>query len=658
MTEKLREPLKIKIDSNVLNHLGIGLYSNTPAVLTEIVANAWDADAKNVYIVMGDGEITITDDGHGMDYEALQDKFLTVGYARRSNGEAETPDGRQCMGRKGIGKLAMFSLANDVTLVSRPEGGELNGFKVYVDKLEGTIVNNDVYYPDEIPDSEKIDIVGKGTVIRLSALNKNITAATEAFLRRRIARRFSVIGDSFDFRIHVNGVLVTLLDRGFYPDIQFLWTFGPDGEKTIPLCANVIRHRHFDGRTFSGEVVNGFIGSVVVPEQLKKDDDNNNSITLLANGRIFEEDIQKRIDDSKVFNSYLVGELQYDVIDDNFKKDIAVSSRQGVQENDPRFQEFIGYIKTRLKEIGLNWDEWRRELGADELVQEFPKLQEWLEGLTKKHQGRAKQLINKINTMRFAGAADEQKKQRREILKAQILAFEKLRIQDNIEAMQSIDVEKNVEEFREVMLTVEDIEAAYQIEVIEQRLAVIRKLDEHRENKVKERVVQDHVYKHLWLVDPSWGYKEQPTEFEMTLTKYLKEICPDSEEGARLDIAYTTTANRFVVIELKRPGLPVKMDALLEQGTKYSRALKQYFAMNPDSSPVRDGIPLIDIVFLVENRPVYADFLKDEYDARMKFLNASIRTYSDLVNQATTMYEEVIAATRNANRIRGILDGL
>ena len=34
------------IDLNVLNHLGLSLYSSTPAVLTEIVSNAWDADAK------------------------------------------------------------------------------------------------------------------------------------------------------------------------------------------------------------------------------------------------------------------------------------------------------------------------------------------------------------------------------------------------------------------------------------------------------------------------------------------------------------------------------------------------------------------------------------------------------------------------------------
>ena len=39
---------QMTINLNVLNHLGINLYSNVPAVLSEVVANAWDADATNV----------------------------------------------------------------------------------------------------------------------------------------------------------------------------------------------------------------------------------------------------------------------------------------------------------------------------------------------------------------------------------------------------------------------------------------------------------------------------------------------------------------------------------------------------------------------------------------------------------------------------------
>lgn len=61
-------PYRMSLSLNVLNHLGMNLYSNVPAVLSEIVANAWDADASLVTIDIDrvDRIITIRDDGVGM----------------------------------------------------------------------------------------------------------------------------------------------------------------------------------------------------------------------------------------------------------------------------------------------------------------------------------------------------------------------------------------------------------------------------------------------------------------------------------------------------------------------------------------------------------------------------------------------------------------
>ena len=56
----------MSLSLNVLNHLGINLYSNIPAVLSEIVANSWDADATEVKINVDNDKITIEDNGCGM----------------------------------------------------------------------------------------------------------------------------------------------------------------------------------------------------------------------------------------------------------------------------------------------------------------------------------------------------------------------------------------------------------------------------------------------------------------------------------------------------------------------------------------------------------------------------------------------------------------
>lgn len=57
---------QMSINLQVLNHLGLNLYSNTSAVLSEVVANAWDADAKEVLIEINGDSISITDNGIGM----------------------------------------------------------------------------------------------------------------------------------------------------------------------------------------------------------------------------------------------------------------------------------------------------------------------------------------------------------------------------------------------------------------------------------------------------------------------------------------------------------------------------------------------------------------------------------------------------------------
>ena len=120
MTSTGEQKYRMTLSLNVLNHLGVGLYSNVPAVLSEVIANAWDADAKLVSVEIDNQNrrIIIQDDGHGMSVADANAKYLTVGYSRREDGGAKTPSGRPVMGRKGIGKLSLFSIANAVEVHS------------------------------------------------------------------------------------------------------------------------------------------------------------------------------------------------------------------------------------------------------------------------------------------------------------------------------------------------------------------------------------------------------------------------------------------------------------------------------------------------------------------------------------------------------------
>ena len=194
MTANDEPKYQMTMSLNVLNHLGIGLYSNVPAVLSEAIANAWDADASRVHIDIdvSSGKIVIQDDGHGMSVADANEKYLTVGYERRISDGATSPAGRAVMGRKGIGKLSLFSIANAVEVHS-VKNGERHGFTMNINdiKAEASAEGNGVYHPEPVSISTVTHT--EGTRIILTDMKRQLHRTSQA-LRRRLARRFSIIG--------------------------------------------------------------------------------------------------------------------------------------------------------------------------------------------------------------------------------------------------------------------------------------------------------------------------------------------------------------------------------------------------------------------------------------------------------------------------------
>jgi HSP90 family molecular chaperone len=120
---------KLNIDPRILELLGPSLYTNIYYVLAELIANAYDADAHNVYIIANKDDITVEDDGKGMSYiDGDIQKYLNVAaVSRNTNAESLTPMKRKKMGRKGVGKLAALSVSENV-LIKTISNGEKSGF--------------------------------------------------------------------------------------------------------------------------------------------------------------------------------------------------------------------------------------------------------------------------------------------------------------------------------------------------------------------------------------------------------------------------------------------------------------------------------------------------------------------------------------------------
>ena len=117
------------------------------AVLAELIANAYDADAEQVQITLPFGEylasrrqgqiedrgfeIIVDDNGSGMTADEVNEYYLNVGYNRRTGRSEETPKHkRRVMGRKGIGKLAPFGICQEVEVISAGGPQTTEGYQV------------------------------------------------------------------------------------------------------------------------------------------------------------------------------------------------------------------------------------------------------------------------------------------------------------------------------------------------------------------------------------------------------------------------------------------------------------------------------------------------------------------------------------------------
>ncbi len=143
MSDK-KEPFTFEISLSVLNHLGRSLYRSFATVLGEAVSNSWDADAKNVHIYLDRkrNSFFIKDDGTGMTADDFQNKFLRIGYSKRKDGSRSSPTGRPFIGRKGIGKLALLSCAERITVISKVDGGSYVGGVIDNSKLDEAITED------------------------------------------------------------------------------------------------------------------------------------------------------------------------------------------------------------------------------------------------------------------------------------------------------------------------------------------------------------------------------------------------------------------------------------------------------------------------------------------------------------------------------------
>lgn len=357
---------KLNIDPAILELLGPSLYTNIYYIIAELIANAYDADAHNVYVIDKKDSIVVEDDGKGMSYtDGDIDKYLNVARVSRKSKEDEVTDlGRKKMGRKGVGKLAALSVSENVlvkTMVNTEKSGFVLSRKVNEDKLLQPIEEEKILF-------DKID--GNGTSIEMINPQYKLHSTIKA-IKRNLLKIFPMVSD--EFTIHIirgdDEEIISSFDKEMIGELSTLITVGEkfkylndyfktsysnnisellDNRESIKIPLSLF-NREGEFKEYTLEI-KGWIGTYITTRGRKVEitDFPDNFISLFANNKMGEFNILPAVGQNKLNEVFVVGQLHVDLFELTELPDMALSNRQGYKSDDVRYQKVLEQVRNVL----------------------------------------------------------------------------------------------------------------------------------------------------------------------------------------------------------------------------------------------------------------------------------------------------------------------
>ena len=182
----MEKQINFKSRARLMPQIGDQLIKNESIALLELVKNAYDADAPDVWVEMWDidktdkGKIIVKDNGDGMDLSIVENSWMEIGTDNKKNllddyilNDKKSALGRLPMGEKGIGRFGVHKLGSKITLITR-----MQGRKEVVVKIDWTSFEKFDYLeqvPITVIEREPEYFTGqqKGTYIEITEL-KNV----------------------------------------------------------------------------------------------------------------------------------------------------------------------------------------------------------------------------------------------------------------------------------------------------------------------------------------------------------------------------------------------------------------------------------------------------------------------------------------------------
>jgi len=241
-------------------HLGRQKYTTPGRALGELVANAFDAGATRVSVDVEANElgvetaVTVTDNGSGMSFQTLRDRFAVVGVSPEG-------DGAQHFGRFGVGRLAAHrigAISMWLTTARLPDGTlQENRFALDIDRPESLRVQSEVASAS----------AETGTSIRIENLNDSGRASLQPTrLANDLRNQFcSFLLGTADREIVINGEAVKVREWIKQEEVEELTL--PHDIKGAAGIRHLVLVSSTSGSRFDGQILYTAKGRTVHWEQ-------------------------------------------------------------------------------------------------------------------------------------------------------------------------------------------------------------------------------------------------------------------------------------------------------------------------------------------------------------------------------------------------------
>ena len=193
------------------------------------------------------------------------------------------------------------------------------------------------------------------------------------------------------------------------------------------------------------------------------------------------------------------------------------------------------------------------------------------------------------------------------------------------------------------------IEAAVYRQTIPEQLEATKILQDYLKHDAPEHIIQQHLYKNLWLLDPSWNRATETPRMNQRVETEFAGIDANltlAERNGRFDIKYKKTSGKHVIIELKRSNTTFDDYQLLAQTDHYRVALEKLIqAVGTGES--------VEVVCIV-GKPLKQWTTPVKQEASKKLLaerNTRVVLYTELIEDAYQKHQEFLEQNKKAKSV-------